>query len=197
MLAVIDNYDSFTYNIVQYLEELGIQVTVFRNDAITVDELAKRNFSGILISPGPGTPKDAGISLEVLKEFTDKLPLFGVCLGHQCIGELMGGTITHASEIMHGKLSLVYHNGQGVFKQLPSPFTATRYHSLVIDKASLPDSLEITAWTQKDSGEIDEIMGVRHKSTAMEGVQFHPESISSEYGHQLLQNFIDTLGETA
>lgn len=195
MLAVIDNYDSFTYNIVQYLEELGIEVTVFRNDAITVDELAKRNFSGILISPGPGTPDGAGISLEVLQSFADKLPLFGVCLGHQCIGQLVGGSITHASEIMHGKLSQVHHNNSGVFKGLPSPFTATRYHSLVIDKNNLPDALEITAWTQTSDGEIDEIMGIRHKNTSMEGVQFHPESISSEHGHRLLQNFVDTLGE--
>lgn len=196
MIAVIDNYDSFTYNIVQFLQELGAKVTVYRNDQITVDELTKLNFSGILISPGPGTPDSAGISLDVLNQFENKLPLFGVCLGHQCMGQHFGGKIVHASEIMHGKLSEVHHNGAGVFRNLPSPFTATRYHSLVIDKDSLPDELEVTAWTVTPSGDVDEIMGVKSKSSGMEGVQFHPESISSEHGHQLLQNFIDCLTDT-
>ncbi|MBX2835868.1 MAG: aminodeoxychorismate/anthranilate synthase component II [Gammaproteobacteria bacterium] len=193
MLAVIDNYDSFTYNIVQYLRELGSEVVVFRNDQITLAELSKKNLSGLLISPGPGTPDRAGISLKAVEHFANQLPVFGVCLGHQCMGQLLGGKIVHASAIMHGKLSDVHHKGSGVFKNLPSPFVATRYHSLVIDKKSLPESLEVTAWTQTETGEVDEIMGIRHTVTGMQGVQFHPESISSEHGHQLFRNFLDTL----
>ncbi len=191
MLLMIDNYDSFTYNVVQYLGELGADVQVFRNDAITVAEIAERNPAQIVLSPGPCTPNEAGVSLEVVQEFAGKIPLLGICLGHQSIGQAFGGEIVKAGKVMHGKLSQVKHNGTGVFSNLQNPFTATRYHSLVIDQQSLPDCLEVTAWTENEDGSVEEIMGVRHKELAVEGVQFHPESILSEEGHQLLKNFLD------
>ena len=190
MLLMIDNYDSFTYNVVQYLGELGADVRVYRNDAISVAEIAELNPAQIVISPGPCTPNEAGISTEVIAHFAGKIPMLGICLGHQCIGQVFGGNIVRAGKVMHGKLSSMHHNGQGVFSGLPNPFTATRYHSLVIDGASLPDSLEVTSWTENAAGEREEIMGVRHREFAIEGVQFHPESILSEHGHQLLQNFL-------
>jgi len=194
MLAVIDNYDSFTWNLVQYLGELGADVEVFRNDAITLDALAALRPQAILLSPGPGRPDSAGISLSVVARFAGVLPLFGVCLGHQVIGQHYGSDIVHAREIMHGKLSPVFHNGKGVFAGLPNPFTATRYHSLVINPAAVPESLEVTAWTQSDDGQRVEVMGVRHRELAVESVQFHPESISSEHGHALLDSFLMTAG---
>jgi len=190
MLLMIDNYDSFTYNIVQYLGELGADVQVFRNDQISVKEIQQKNPERIIISPGPCTPNEAGISIETIKTFAGKLPILGVCLGHQSIGQAFGGEIIHAKEIMHGKTSMIHHNDTGVFKGLKTPYEATRYHSLVINKDNLPDCLEVTAWTETDNGEIDEIMGVRHKSMIIEGVQFHPESILSDHGHDLLQNFL-------
>ncbi len=190
MLLMIDNYDSFTYNVVQYLGELGADVQVYRNDKITVDEIKKLSPERIVISPGPCTPNEAGVSIETIKAFAGKLPLLGICLGHQSIGQAFGGKIVHANKIMHGKTSMIYHSDEGIFKGLASPYEATRYHSLVIEKASLPDCLEVTAWTKNESGEIDEIMGVRHKEYAIEGVQFHPESILTEHGHDLLKNFL-------
>ncbi|MBU2098274.1 MAG: aminodeoxychorismate/anthranilate synthase component II [Gammaproteobacteria bacterium] len=190
MILMIDNYDSFTYNIVQYLGELGAEVRVFRNDAITVADIESLAPQKIVISPGPCTPSEAGISLDVIKTFAGRIPLLGVCLGHQAIGQAYGGDVIRARQVMHGKLSPMYHNSTGVFSGLPSPFTATRYHSLVIDKITLPDCLEVTAWTQLDNGDMDEIMGVRHKTLDVQGVQFHPESILSEHCHQLLQNFL-------
>ena len=189
-ILMIDNYDSFTYNIVQYLGELGADVQVFRNDAITLAEIESLAPEKIVISPGPCTPSEAGISLGVIKTFAGRIPLLGVCLGHQAIGQAYGGDVIRARQVMHGKLSPIYHNNTGVFSDLPSPFTATRYHSLVIDKNTLPDCLEVTAWTQLDNGDIDEIMGVSHKTLDVQGVQFHPESILSEHGHQLLRNFL-------
>jgi anthranilate synthase component II len=189
-ILMIDNYDSFTYNIVQYLGELGAEVQVHRNDAISLAEIESLAPDKIVISPGPCTPSEAGISIDVIKTFAGKIPLLGVCLGHQAIGQAYGGDIVRAREVMHGKLSPVYHNSDGVFTDLPSPFTATRYHSLVIDSTMLPDCLEVTAWTQLPDGRRDEIMGVKHKTLAVEGVQFHPESILSEFGHQLLNNFL-------
>ena len=191
MLLMIDNYDSFTYNLVQYLGELGADVEVHRNDQITVDEIKARSPERIMISPGPCTPDEAGVSMAAIKEFAGKLPILGVCLGHQSIGQVFGGKIIHAREIMHGKTSLIHHKGKYVFKGLENPYTATRYHSLVIDKDSLPDCLEVTAWTEDSNGEMDEIMGVRHIEFAVEGVQFHPESILTEHGHDLLQNFLN------
>lgn len=191
MLAMIDNYDSFTYNIVQYLSELGAQVRVFRNDEISVEELAALAPERLVVSPGPCTPNEAGISMAAIHHFAGKIPVLGVCLGHQSIAQTYGGEIVRAREIMHGKVSPIYHQQQGVFRGLPNPFNGTRYHSLVIDKDSLPDCLEITAWTQHADGSIDEIMGIKHKSLAVEGVQFHPESILSEHGHQLLQHFLN------
>jgi anthranilate synthase component 2 len=185
MLLMIDNYDSFTYNLVQYLAELGQEVLVYRNDEIDLAKVAALNPDHIVISPGPCTPNEAGISVPLIKEFAGKIPLLGVCLGHQSIGQAFGGNIIHAKQLMHGKTSLIYHNDVGVFKGLPNPYTATRYHSLVIEKETLPDCLEITAWTEDG-----EIMGVRHKTLAIEGVQFHPESILTEYGHELLNNFL-------
>lgn len=185
MLLMIDNYDSFTYNIVQYFGELGEDVRTVRNDEITLDQIAAMNPDRICISPGPKAPQDAGISLAILREFKGKLPILGVCLGHQAIGEAFGGRIIRAKQVMHGKTSPVAHTGVGVFKDLPSPFTVIRYHSLAIERASLPDCLEVTAWT--DDGEI---MGVRHKDYDIEGVQFHPESILSEHGHALFKNFL-------
>lgn len=190
MLLMIDNYDSFTYNIVQYLGELGADVQVFRNDAISIDEIVKLAPERIVISPGPCTPNEAGISLAVIKHFAGEIPLLGICLGHQAIGQAMGGKIVRAKKVMHGKLSAIHHQKQGVMKDLPSPFTATRYHSLVIEKESLPETLQVTAWTVDEKGNVDEIMGVRHRTMLIEGVQFHPESILSEHGHQLLGNFL-------
>jgi anthranilate synthase component 2 len=191
MLLMIDNYDSFTYNLVQYLGELGADVAVHRNDMITVDEIEALKPERIMISPGPCTPDEAGVSMEVIRTFAGKMPILGVCLGHQSIGQVFGGKIIHAREIMHGKTSLIHHKGNHVFSGLDNPYTATRYHSLVIEKESLPDCLEITAWTENENGEMDEIMGVRHKELAVEGVQFHPESILTEHGHDLLQNFLN------
>jgi len=191
MMLMIDNYDSFTYNLVQYLGELGADVLVHRNDQITVDEIEKLNPQRIMVSPGPCTPNEAGVSMQAIEHFAGKVPILGVCLGHQSIGQVYGGKIIHAKEIMHGKTSLIHHNSQGVFKGLSNPYVATRYHSLVIEKESLPDCLEVTAWTENKDGSIDEIMGVRHKELNVEGVQFHPESILTEHGHDLLKNFLN------
>ncbi len=191
MLLMIDNYDSFTYNLVQYFGELGVDIRVFRNDEITLEEIAAIKPDQIVLSPGPCTPADAGISVASITEFAGKIPILGVCLGHQSIGEAFGGKIVRAKRVMHGKISPIHHKGEGVFMDLPSPFNATRYHSLVIEQDSLPDCLEVTAWTENADGSIEEIMGVRHKILAVEGVQFHPESILSEHGHQMLKNFLD------
>lgn len=190
MILMIDNYDSFTYNLVQYFGELGADIKVVRNDEITVAEIAVLAPEKIVISPGPCTPTEAGISVETIKTFAGKIPLLGVCLGHQSIGQAFGGKVIRAPYVMHGKTSPVYHSNIGVFKGLSNPFQATRYHSLVIEKESLPDCLEITAWTQNDDGCIAEIMGVKHKTLAVEGVQFHPESILTEHGHDMLRNFL-------
>ena len=190
MLLMIDNYDSFTYNVVQFLGELGAEVQVYRNDAITLDEIEAMAPDQIVLSPGPCTPDQAGISLAVVERFAGKTPILGICLGHQSIGQAFGGRIIRAGKVMHGKLSPIHHQATGVFQGLTNPLTATRYHSLVIDKATLPDSLEITAWTEDENGNLEEIMAVRHTSLAVEGVQFHPESIMSEHGHQLLENFL-------
>jgi len=185
MILVIDNYDSFTYNLVQYLGELGADLKVFRNDKITIKEIGELKPEKILISPGPGYPKDAGISISVIKEFAGKVPILGVCLGHQSIGEAFGGKIVQAKRLMHGKTSRIYHDGKTIFKGLSNPFEATRYHSLLIERSSLPECLEISAWTKED-----EIMGVRHKEFKVEGVQFHPESILTTEGKKLLKNFL-------
>lgn len=182
---MIDNYDSFTYNLVQYLGELGEDIKVFRNDKITIPEIERLNPERIVISPGPCTPKEAGISIEVIKHFSGKLPILGVCLGHQSIGAALGGDIVRAPRLMHGKTSLIFHDGKTIFEDLPNPFEATRYHSLVIKRETLPDCLEITAWT-----DVGEIMGVRHKEFVLEGVQFHPESILTKVGKDLLRNFL-------
>ncbi|OOG28610.1 anthranilate/aminodeoxychorismate synthase component II [Thioalkalivibrio denitrificans] len=187
---MIDNYDSFTYNLVQYLGELGAEVEVRRNDAVSVADIEALAPERIMISPGPCTPNEAGVSLAAISHFAGTVPLLGVCLGHQAIGQAFGGRVVHAREIMHGKTSLIHHTGQGVFRGLPNPFEATRYHSLVVEKDSLPDCLEITAWTETPDGRMDEIMGVRHKSLPVEGVQFHPESILTRHGHDLLRNFL-------
>ena len=191
MLIMIDNYDSFTYNLVQYLGELKADVKVFRNDEISINEIEKMAPDHLVISPGPCTPNEAGISIEAIKYFSGKLPILGVCLGHQSIGQAFGGKIIHAREIMHGKTSMMHHNNTGIFSAIESPFEATRYHSLVVEKESLPDCLEITSWTETADGKIDEIMGIRHKELAIEGVQFHPESILSQHGHKMLQNFLE------
>ena len=190
MLLMIDNYDSFTYNVVQYFSELQVTVEVVRNDQISVEEIAAKQPEYLVISPGPCTPNEAGISMGVIKTYAGKIPLLGICLGHQSIGQVFGGEIIRAKQVMHGKTSAIYHKGQGVFASLPNPFQATRYHSLVIAQNSLPDCLEVTAWTQNEDGTIEEIMGVRHKQLAVEGVQFHPESILTDHGHQLLDNFL-------
>ena len=190
MLLMIDNYDSFTYNLVQYLGELGQEVEVYRNDEIDLAQVEKLNPKHIVISPGPCTPNEAGISVPLINEFAGKIPLLGVCLGHQSIGQAFGGKIVKAKTLMHGKTSLIYHTNKGVFKDLPNPYTATRYHSLVIERESLPDCLEITAWTEDENGEFGEIMGVKHKTLPIEGVQFHPESVLTEHGHALLNNFL-------
>ncbi len=194
MLLMIDNYDSFTYNLVQYFGELGAEVRVFRNDQITVEEIEALNPDHLVISPGPCTPNEAGVSVAAIKHFAGKLPILGVCLGHQSIGQAFGGNIVHAHEIMHGKTSMVYHADVGVFKGLANPFEATRYHSLVIEQATIPDCLEVTAWTQQADGTRDEIMGVRHSEFNIEGVQYHPESILSQHGHDQLANFLKMQG---
>ena len=190
MLLMIDNYDSFTYNLVQYFGELGQEVSVYRNDQITLEQIHALEPEHIVISPGPCTPTEAGISVDVINEFMDEIPILGVCLGHQSIGQALGGRIVHAGRIMHGKTSDIYHQNSDVFSGLESPFVATRYHSLVIEQGSLPDCLEVTAWTRGESGDIDEIMGVRHKDYPVFGVQFHPESILTTFGHDLLRNFL-------
>ena len=186
MLLMIDNYDSFTYNLVQYLAEIGQEVEVVRNDKISIEEINKLNPRYIVISPGPCTPNEAGISLELIEAFKGKIPILGVCLGHQSIGQAFGGKIVHAQTIMHGKTSKIFHNNKGVFRGIKDPFIATRYHSLVIEKQTLPNCFDITAWTDDN-----EIMGIKHKELAIEGVQFHTESILSEHGHDLLKNFLD------
>lgn len=191
MLLMIDNYDSFTYNVVQYLGELGAEVKVFRNDEITVEEIEDLAPERIVVSPGPCTPNEAGVSMAAIRHFAGKLPILGICLGHQSIGQVFGGKVIRAGRVMHGKTSQVHHRGQGVFKDLGNPFRATRYHSLVVEQASLPECLEITAWTENPDGSVEEIMGLRHRSLAIEGVQFHPESIMTEHGHQLLANFLE------
>ena len=191
MLLMIDNYDSFTYNVVQYLGELGAEVVVKRNDAITLEEIEAMGPERIVISPGPCSPDEAGISLEVVRHFAGKLPILGVCLGHQCIGQVFGGKVIRAGQVMHGKTSMIHHRGEGVFAGLENPFEATRYHSLVVDKDHWPEeTLEITAWTEQPDGSIEEVMGLRHRSLPIEGVQFHPESIMTRHGHELLNNFL-------
>jgi anthranilate synthase component 2 len=190
MLLMIDNYDSFTYNLVQYFGELGQAVEVRRNDAIDVAGIQALQPSAIVISPGPCTPDQAGVSLEVLERLSGRIPILGVCLGHQSLGQAFGGKVVRAKTIMHGKTSKVHHEGKGVFAGLPSPFEATRYHSLVVERESLPDCLEVTAWTLDENGGFDEIMGLRHRTLAVEGVQFHPESILTEHGHDMLRNFL-------
>ena len=191
MLLMIDNYDSFTYNVVQFLGELGAEVQVYRNDAISLEEIEAMAPDQIVLSPGPCTPDQAGISVAVVERFAGKTPILGICLGHQSIGQAFGGRIIRAEKIMHGKLSSIHHLSTGVFRGLSNPLIATRYHSLVLDKANLAESLEITAWTEDEEGRLEEIMAVRHRSLAVEGVQFHPESILSENGHQLLKNFLE------
>jgi len=191
MLLMIDNYDSFTYNLVQYFGELKVDVEVYRNDEITIKEIKKLQPEYLVISPGPCTPNEAGISIEAIRYFTGVLPILGVCLGHQSIAQAFGGKIVHAKTIMHGKVSEIHHNGGGVFKNLYSPLEATRYHSLVLDADTLPDYLEVTAWTELEGGSMDEIMGVRHKHYPIEGIQFHPESILTQHGHAMLKNFLD------
>ncbi|PKM22407.1 MAG: anthranilate/aminodeoxychorismate synthase component II [Gammaproteobacteria bacterium HGW-Gammaproteobacteria-14] len=190
-VLMIDNYDSFTWNIVQYLQELNAEVIVKRNDELSLDDIAGIKADKLVISPGPCTPNEAGISMAAIEHFAGRLPILGVCLGHQSMGQVFGGKVVRARQVMHGKTSPIYHSGKGVFSQLPSPFTATRYHSLVVEKDSLPDCFEITAWTQQDDGSMDEIMGLRHKTLDVEGVQFHPESILTEHGHAMLKNFLD------
>ncbi|AHF00452.1 anthranilate synthase subunit II [Thiomicrospira aerophila AL3] len=191
MLLMIDNYDSFTYNLVQYFGELGQEVKVVRNDQLTLDDIAAWQPEFLVISPGPCTPTEAGVSVAAIQRFAGEIPILGVCLGHQAIGQAFGGEIIRAKQVMHGKTSPVFHHNIGVFSDLPNPVQTTRYHSLVINQACLPDCLEVTAWTQTESGEFDEIMGVRHKTLPVEGVQFHPESILTEQGHQMLQNFLN------
>lgn len=192
MLLMIDNYDSFTYNVVQYLQELGAEVVVYRNDEIGIAEIEALSPEKIVISPGPCTPGEAGISLDVISHFAGKVPLLGICLGHQCIGQVFGGRVVAAKTLMHGKTSPIMHRDCGVFRGLSNPFEATRYHSLVVENADLPDCLEVTAWTQDRAGGVEEIMGLRHRSLPVEGVQFHPESILTEHGHDLLKNFLST-----
>lgn len=191
MLLLIDNYCSFTYNQAHYFGDLGADLLSVRNDHITIAEIEKMNPEKIVLSSGPCTPNEAGVSLEVIRHFSGKIPIFGICLGHQSIGQAFGGRIVHAPQVMHGKVSLVYHQGQGVFRDLPNPVQQVRYHSLVIERATLPDCLEVTAWTQTENGQFDAIMGVRHKTLPVEGVQFHPESILSEHGHRLLKHFLE------
>ena len=190
MLAMIDNYDSFTYNVVQYLQQLGAEVQVWRNDQITVEQLVQINPDRLVISPGPCTPNEAGVSVAAMAYFAPRIPVLGICLGHQCLGQVFGGEVVRARQVMHGKTSQVHHLGVGLFAGLDSPFSCTRYHSLVVARESLPECLEVTAWTEHEDGSIDEIMGLRHRHMAVEGVQFHPESIMSEHGHDLLANFL-------
>ena len=190
MLLMLDNYDSFTYNLVQYLQSLGAEVKVVRNDAMTVDEIETLAPERIVISPGPGTPNQAGVTLEMIERLGQRTPILGVCLGHQSIGQVYGGDVIRAKTIMHGKTSRIRHEGKGVFADLPDAYEATRYHSLVVDRNTLPHSLEVTAWTEYEDGSFEEIMGVRHKEFPVEGVQFHPESILTEHGHALLKNFL-------
>lgn len=194
MLLMIDNYDSFTYNLVQYFAELKADIHVIRNDELSVEQIAALNPERIVLSPGPCTPNEAGVSLEVIRRFAGKLPLLGVCLGHQSIGQAFGGDVVRARQVMHGKTSPVFHTDQGVFAGLNNPLTQTRYHSLVVKRETLPECLEITAWTAHDDGSVDEIMGLRHKTLNVEGVQFHPESILSEQGHEMLANFLKQQG---
>ncbi len=191
MLLMIDNYDSFTYNVVQYLGELGADVHVVRNDEIAVDDIEALAPEKIVISPGPCTPNEAGISMAVIERYAGRLPILGICLGHQCIGQVFGGRVVRARRVMHGKTSPIHHRGEGVFRGLSQPFEATRYHSLVVERESLPACLEITAWTRTEDGEMDEIMGLRHREMVVEGVQFHPESILTAHGHDLLRNFLE------
>lgn len=191
MILMIDNYDSFTYNVVQYLGELNADVKVVRNDEVTVADIEAMAPEKIVISPGPCTPNEAGVSIAAIEAFAGKIPLLGICLGHQSIGQAFGGKIVRAGQVMHGKTSPIHHSDKGVFKGLSNPYQATRYHSLVIEKESLPDCLEITAWTENEDGSMDEIMGVRHRELDVEGVQFHPESILTEHGHDLLRNFLE------
>jgi anthranilate synthase component 2 len=190
MIVMIDNYDSFTWNVVQYLWELGAEVEVHRNDAISLEEIEERAPAGICISPGPCSPKEAGISMSVIERFAGKVPIFGICLGQQSIGAVFGGQIVRARQVMHGKTSPIHHGGAGVFTALPSPLTATRYHSLIVDAETLPECLEVTAWTEDESGNQEAIMGLRHRELDIEGVQFHPESILSEHGHAMLGQFL-------
>ena len=190
MILMIDNYDSFTYNIVQYLAELKADVKVYRNDELTLSDIERLSPEKIVISPGPCTPTEAGVSVDTIKTFAGQIPILGICLGHQSIGQAFGGQIVRAKQVMHGKTSLIHHGDSGVFKNLSNPFQATRYHSLVIDQTTLPDCLEVTAWTENADGRLDEIMGVRHKELSIEGVQFHPESILTQHGHDLLSNFL-------
>ena len=192
MLLMIDNYDSFTYNLVQYFGELGEEVRVVRNDELSLEQIDALAPKFVVISPGPCTPNEAGISLALIEKFGGKVPLLGVCLGHQSIGQAFGGKVIRAKTIMHGKTSMIHHTGRGVFAGLPTPFEATRYHSLVVESSSLPDALEVTAWTQNDDGTLDEIMGLRHRTQNIEGVQFHPESILTQHGHAMLKNFLDS-----
>ena len=191
MILMIDNYDSFTYNIVQYIRELGGIVSVYRNDEISVDDVRNLSPERIVVSPGPCTPSEAGVSMDLVKEFCGDIPILGICLGHQSIGQILGGKVVRAANVMHGKTSLIHHTGEGVFSRLKNPFVATRYHSLVLDQESLPDSLSVTAWTLTPEGDIDEIMGIQHKLHSVHGVQFHPESIMTENGHALLKNFLE------
>ncbi len=194
MLLMIDNYDSFTYNVVQYLGELGADVEVRRNDQVDVAGVESLAPERIVISPGPCTPNEAGISMELIEAFAGRVPILGICLGHQSIGQVFGGRVVRARQVMHGKTSLIHHRGEGVFTNLSQPFEATRYHSLVVEKDSLPDCLEVTAWTETEDGGVDEIMGLRHRELPIEGVQFHPESILTAHGHDLLRNFLEREG---
>ena len=192
MILMIDNYDSFTYNIVQYLAELKADVEVYRNDELTLADIERLSPEKVVISPGPCTPNEAGVSVDTISTFAGKIPILGICLGHQSIGQAFGGQIVRAKEVMHGKTSMMHHSDSGVFKGLSNPFQATRYHSLVIEQATLPECLEVTAWTENADGSLDEIMGVRHKELSVEGVQFHPESILTQHGHDLLSNFLNS-----
>lgn len=192
MLLMIDNYDSFTYNVVQYLGELGAEVQVYRNDEITLEDIARKKPSHLVISPGPCTPNEAGISMAAIERFAGQMPILGICLGHQSIAQVFSGKVIRARQVMHGKISTIHHNGLGVFKDLPKTFKATRYHSLVVQREQLPECLDITAWTENEDGSMDEIMGIKHKQLAVEGVQFHPESILTEHGHHMLRNFLQT-----
>ena len=191
MILMIDNYDSFTYNLVQYIQELGCEVKTMRNDKVTVAEIAAMQPERIVISPGPCTPDEAGVSLEAVTEFGARVPTLGVCLGHQAIGQAFGGAVVHANRIMHGKTSMIHHKGQGLFGGFENPFQATRYHSLVVDRKTLPDCFDVTAWTETTDGAVDEIMALRHKEYPIAGVQFHPESILTDYGHELLEHFLN------